>query len=111
MGGEQVIKVFAVGRGNQFAELKASPEGAAIVAPTWTPAQFERNLNTRAAASSLERRQRTMQVCPSHPNMSQNGSVHGIEEERDGRQLLAWEEGGFWEEVYIQRYLEVTQAI
>lgn len=63
MGREQVIKVVAVGRGQHFAELKAAPEGAAIVAPTWTPAQLERNMNTRAAASSLERRQRTMQVC------------------------------------------------
>ncbi|KAK9824100.1 hypothetical protein WJX72_007737 [[Myrmecia] bisecta] len=34
---------------------------AAAVVPTFTPAQFERIMNTRASASSIERRQRTMQ--------------------------------------------------
>ena len=43
-------------------ELEATPDGAAAVTPTFTPAAPERGANTRAAASSVERRQRTMQV-------------------------------------------------
>ena len=42
--------------------LEPGPDGAATVVPTFTPAQFERTLNTRAATSSVERRQRTMNV-------------------------------------------------
>ena len=37
---------------------------SASVNPTFTPAHFERVMNTRSSASSLERRQRTMQAHP-----------------------------------------------
>lgn len=49
-------------RSGVLTDLEPSPDGAAAVVPTFTPAQFERAMNTRAAASSMERRQRTMTV-------------------------------------------------
>ena len=49
-----------VSKSGQVSPLEPGPDGAATVVPTFTPAQFERMLNTRAATSSVERRQRTM---------------------------------------------------
>ena len=43
-------------------ELQASPDGLGTVVPTFTPSQFERVISTRASVSSVERRQRAMQV-------------------------------------------------
>jgi hypothetical protein len=42
-------------------ELEAGGEGAPPVAPTFAPIGRERSMTTRAAASSIDRRQRTMQ--------------------------------------------------
>lgn len=49
-----------VSRSGAHTELEPSSDGTAAVVPTFTPAQYERAMNTRAAASSMERRQRTM---------------------------------------------------
>ena len=43
-------------------ELQASPDGLGAVVPTFTPSQFERVISTRGSVSSVERRQRAMQV-------------------------------------------------
>lgn len=58
----QVERCTLVSRSGVLTDLEPSPDGAAAVVPTFTPAQFERAMNTRAAASSMERRQRTMTV-------------------------------------------------
>lgn len=58
-----------------FTDLEPSPDGAAAVVPTFTPAQYERAMNTRAAASSMERRQRTMTVRRHRLNMCWIGSL------------------------------------
>ena len=42
-------------------ELEAGGEGAPPVAPTFAPVGRERSMTTRAAASAVDRRQRTMQ--------------------------------------------------
>ena len=65
----QVEKCTLVSRSGVLTDLEPSPDGAAAVVPTFTPAQYERGMNTRAAASNMERRQRTMTVhAPStHP--------------------------------------------
>ncbi|EIE23592.1 hypothetical protein COCSUDRAFT_66002 [Coccomyxa subellipsoidea C-169] len=57
----RVEKCALVSRSGVLTDLEPSPDGAAAVVPTFTPAQYERAMNTRAAASSMERRQRTMQ--------------------------------------------------
>ncbi|BDA47506.1 probable transcriptional regulatory protein rxt3 at N-terminal half [Coccomyxa sp. Obi] len=56
----RVERCTLVSRSGVLTDLEPSPDGAAAVVPTFTPAQFERAMNTRAAASSMERRQRTM---------------------------------------------------
>lgn len=56
----QVERCMLVSKSGQVSPLEPGPDGAATVVPTFTPAQFERMLNTRAATSSVERRQRTM---------------------------------------------------
>ena len=58
----QVERCQLILRGGEVVEMAASPDGSAVVVPTFTPAHFERVMNTRASASSVERRQRTMQV-------------------------------------------------
>ena len=58
----QVERCWLVtGSGNRV-ELEPTLEGAQMVFPTFTPAHFERAMNTRSAASSIERRHRTMHV-------------------------------------------------
>jgi len=58
----QVECCYLVSKSGAVSPLEPGPDGAATVVPTFTPAQFERTLNTRAATSSVERRQRTMNV-------------------------------------------------
>ena len=43
-------------------ELEPCPDGEGSVVPTFTPAQFERAIATRATASHLERRQKSLHV-------------------------------------------------
>jgi hypothetical protein len=57
-----VERCYLVSKSGAVSPLEPGPDGAATVVPTFTPAQFERTLNTRAATSSVERRQRTMNV-------------------------------------------------
>lgn len=64
----QVERCTLVSRSGVLTDLEPSPDGAAAVVPTFTPAQFERAMNTRAAASSMERRQRTMTVRTTSPS-------------------------------------------
>ncbi|KAK9828391.1 hypothetical protein WJX81_002975 [Elliptochloris bilobata] len=56
----RVERCYLVSKSGVVSSLEPGPDGAATVVPTFTPAQFERTLNTRAATSSVERRQRTM---------------------------------------------------
>ena len=58
----QVERCSLVARNGALTELDPTPDGAAAVVPTFSPAQHERAMHTRAAASAIERRQRTMQV-------------------------------------------------
>ena len=67
----QVERCYLVSKSGAVSPLEPGPDGAATVVPTFTPAQFERTLNTRAATSSVERRQRTMNVrALQHPAVS-----------------------------------------
>ena len=58
----QVERCYMLGPGGTIVDLEPSPDGAAAVVPTFAPATNEPLLNTRAAASATDRRQRMLQV-------------------------------------------------
>jgi acetyl-CoA acetyltransferase len=64
-----VERCSLVSRAGALTELEPTPDGAAALVPTFTPAQHERAVHTRAAASAIERRQRTMQARALHACM------------------------------------------
>lgn len=57
----QVERAWLVTAKGETVELEAGAEGAPAVAATFSPAAPNHSITTRAAASSVERRQRNMQ--------------------------------------------------
>ncbi len=67
----QVERAWLVTATGGAIELEAGLEGAPPVAPTFAPVGQERAITTRAAASSVDRRQRTMQEVNSLTRLSE----------------------------------------
>lgn len=58
----QVVQCTLMSRMGTQIQLEPCPDGEGSVMPTFTPAQFERAISTRATASNIERRQKSLHV-------------------------------------------------